>query len=107
MQPTKSWKLKSVELWERACSRRRWVSRQIHWLRHRIREQARSHTGSSEPLKRCAKKTPRTSRGVFHSALPIKLDQPTATSSRPCRLPTPHPSRSVGHGYGRTRPSLC
>ena len=33
----------TVQLWERACSRMRCVSQQIHWLNHRIREQARSH----------------------------------------------------------------
>ncbi|PCM48863.1 hypothetical protein CP335_14925 [Pseudomonas fluorescens] len=32
-------------LWERACSRKRRVSRSIGWLTHRIREQARSHRG--------------------------------------------------------------
>ncbi len=30
-------------MWERACSRIRSVSQQIHRLNHRIREQARSH----------------------------------------------------------------
>ena len=30
-------------MWERACSRMQCVSQQIHWLSHRIREQARSH----------------------------------------------------------------
>ena len=30
-------------MWERACSRMQCVSQQIHWLIHRIREQARSH----------------------------------------------------------------
>ncbi|RQO60801.1 hypothetical protein DBR46_02590 [Pseudomonas sp. KBW05] len=31
-------------MWERACSRRRSVRQHIHWLIHRFREQARSHT---------------------------------------------------------------
>ncbi|TSD75649.1 hypothetical protein FFI16_004190 [Pseudomonas sp. KBS0710] len=30
-------------MWERACSRIRWVIQHMHWLTHRIREQARSH----------------------------------------------------------------
>ncbi|AZP71802.1 hypothetical protein EJJ20_20610 [Pseudomonas poae] len=30
-------------MWERACSRMQCVSQHIHWLIHRIREQARSH----------------------------------------------------------------
>ena len=30
-------------MWERACSRKRCISRQMYWLTHRIREQARSH----------------------------------------------------------------
>ncbi|RQO52654.1 hypothetical protein DBR46_19735 [Pseudomonas sp. KBW05] len=30
-------------MWERACSRMRWVSQHILRLTHRIREQARSH----------------------------------------------------------------
>ena len=30
-------------MWERACSRKRCVSRQMYWLTLRIREQARSH----------------------------------------------------------------
>jgi len=30
-------------MWERACSRRRWVSQYMWWLTHRLREQARSH----------------------------------------------------------------
>ncbi|QBQ11982.1 hypothetical protein DCC84_20515 [Pseudomonas sp. SXM-1] len=32
-------------MWERACSRMRWVSQYMCWLNHRIREQARSHGG--------------------------------------------------------------
>ena len=37
--------LRSVEIkmWERACSRMRWVSQQMWRLIYRIREQARSH----------------------------------------------------------------
>ncbi len=31
------------QMWERACSRMRWVSQRISSLIHRIREQARSH----------------------------------------------------------------
>ncbi|TSD78832.1 hypothetical protein FFI16_021165 [Pseudomonas sp. KBS0710] len=31
------------KMWERACSRMRWISQYIYWLTHRIREQARSH----------------------------------------------------------------
>ena len=34
-------------MWERACSRMRSVSQQIHWLIRRIREQARSHKKAS------------------------------------------------------------
>ena len=30
-------------MWERACSRMRWISQYFRWLAHRIREQARSH----------------------------------------------------------------
>ncbi|SEE69795.1 hypothetical protein SAMN04490188_5197 [Pseudomonas kilonensis] len=33
------------KLWERACSRRCWVSRHHGWLMGRYREQARSHRG--------------------------------------------------------------
>ncbi|TSD76950.1 hypothetical protein FFI16_011165 [Pseudomonas sp. KBS0710] len=36
-------------MWERACSRMRYLSRQMYWLIHRIREQARSHIWSNEP----------------------------------------------------------
>ena len=32
-------------LWERACSRKRWVSLHQHWMCRRLREQARSHIG--------------------------------------------------------------
>ncbi|WP_439865051.1 hypothetical protein [Pseudomonas antarctica] len=32
------------QLWERACSRMRCISQQIHQLTHRLREQARSHS---------------------------------------------------------------
>ncbi|PTC28330.1 hypothetical protein C9382_14800 [Pseudomonas aylmerensis] len=31
-------------MWERACSRRRWISHPVHRLTHRFREQARSHS---------------------------------------------------------------
>ena len=31
-------------MWERACSRRRWVSHLVYKLTLRIREQARSHS---------------------------------------------------------------
>ncbi|RQO53852.1 hypothetical protein DBR46_14655 [Pseudomonas sp. KBW05] len=37
-------------VWERACSRTRWVSQYICKLTHRIREQARSHTSQLPPL---------------------------------------------------------
>ncbi len=30
-------------MWERACSRMRWISHRMHQLTHRFREQARSH----------------------------------------------------------------
>ncbi|RAH02695.1 hypothetical protein DJ480_09300 [Pseudomonas sp. Leaf98] len=32
------------QMWERACPRRRWISQHIWRLKHRFREQARSHT---------------------------------------------------------------
>ncbi|QHC93558.1 hypothetical protein PspR84_02565 [Pseudomonas sp. R84] len=38
-------------LWERACSRRRSVSRHQCCLTHRFREQARSHSCSRAPVK--------------------------------------------------------
>ncbi|TFY89320.1 hypothetical protein DYL59_12345 [Pseudomonas kairouanensis] len=34
----------TIQMWEWACSRMRWVSHLIYQLTHRIREQARSHT---------------------------------------------------------------
>src|SRR5476649_2958833 len=37
------YRMYSVQLWERACSRKRWVSHQMYQLTLRIREQARSH----------------------------------------------------------------
>ncbi|PTC16145.1 hypothetical protein C0J26_27885 [Pseudomonas baetica] len=36
--------LKAHPLWERACSRMRWVIQLIRRLVHRFREQARSHS---------------------------------------------------------------
>ncbi len=32
-------------MWERACSRMRFISHQMYRLTHRFREQARSHIG--------------------------------------------------------------
>ncbi|AUO24987.1 hypothetical protein C0058_24555 [Pseudomonas sp. NC02] len=32
-------------MWERACSRMRWISHRMYQLIHRFREQARSHRG--------------------------------------------------------------
>ena len=52
-------------LWERACSRRRWISRWRCRLIRRIREQARSHRGlvqdSSNVFRH--KKSPRQPQG--------------------------------------------
>ncbi|QBX42005.1 hypothetical protein E4T63_15990 [Pseudomonas fluorescens] len=33
-------------LWEGACSRKRWISRHLWYLTHRLREQAPSHSGN-------------------------------------------------------------
>jgi len=35
------------QMWERACSRKRCVRRRLYQLDGRLREQARSHSGSS------------------------------------------------------------
>ena len=41
--PRSTWK-NTFQMWERACSRRWWISRHMYQLTHRIREQARSHS---------------------------------------------------------------
>ncbi|PMU24194.1 hypothetical protein C1X89_12085 [Pseudomonas sp. GP01-A8] len=38
-------RLDATQLWERACSRRQWLSQHLQRLTHRFREQARSHIG--------------------------------------------------------------
>ncbi|PQP03208.1 hypothetical protein C5612_15375 [Pseudomonas frederiksbergensis] len=48
-----------IPLWERACSRRRCITRHQCWVIHRLREQARSHIGLvSMPGFRATKRPP-------------------------------------------------
>ncbi|PJK32275.1 hypothetical protein CWC48_22380 [Pseudomonas sp. S10E 269] len=66
-------------MWERACSRMRWLSWPIGWLTLRIREQARSHTCPA----------------VF-PAVPISpsvLSNACRPSPAPCPAHWPHSSR--------------
>ncbi|KAA8703139.1 hypothetical protein FIV38_27450 [Pseudomonas proteolytica] len=56
------------KMWERACPRMQWISRYICRLILRIREQARSHIGSSVVIETTTRSTDHSSPGSPASA---------------------------------------
>ncbi len=73
-------------LWERACSRKRWVSLHHYWMFRRLREQARSHSGGVFVHKIHVQHTNPVGAGLLAKAvgqLASLLDVPTPSRASP------------------------
>ena len=79
-------------LWERACSRKRWISRQRFWMYRRLRGQARSH--------RVFVASPNhwSTRNIVGASLLAK-----ALAQANMMLNVPPPSRAGSHRESRCR----